>query len=166
EPCGARGQRVHEVAPQKEAASGSADRKVQSYNFRVCMTKAAENRATFPRPRGYDPARYALLAHMLTALDAQRSKPWSLVDLMKPDPIPHEKTDTNNNGAFSTDFIGGSYDYPEADYAGRARIWQAHADYDQGFLYFLQHDPQVPKGLHDEMAPWGLCQDEFTDTTN
>ncbi len=177
-PVGANGRLLPEVSPEKslekspeknavrKAPSGSADRKVQAYNFRVCMTKAQENRAPFPRPRGYDPARYALLARMLTAMDAQRTRPWSLVDVMKPDPIPHDKTDTNNNGAFSTDFIGGSYDYPEADYARRARIWQAHVDYVQGFLYFLQHDPQVPQALHDELAPWGLCKDEFVDTNN
>jgi hypothetical protein len=91
-------------------------------------------------------------------------QPWSLVDVMKPDPIPNGKTDTNNNGAFSTDYIGGNYDYPNASYAEREKIWQAHVDYVQGFFYFLQNDPQVPKGLHDEMAPWGLCKDEFTDT--
>ena len=49
----------------------------------------------------------------------------------------------------------------------RARaIWQAHVDYVQGFLYFLQHDPQVPQALRDEMAPWGLCKDEFIDTAH
>ncbi len=83
---------------------------------------------------------------------------------MKPDPIPNGKTDTNNNGAFSTDYIGGNYDYADGDYATRARIWQAHVDYVQGFLYFLQHDPQVPSALHAAMAPWGLCKDEFVDT--
>ena len=35
-------------------------------------------------------------------------QPWSLWDVMKPDPLPNGKTDTNNNGAFSTDYIGGS----------------------------------------------------------
>ena len=64
-------------------------------------------------------------------------QPWSLVDVMKPDPIPNGKTDTNNNGAFSTDYIGGNYDYPDGDYATRATIWQAHVDYIQGFFYFL-----------------------------
>jgi hypothetical protein len=163
-PYDADGRLLPEVSATTKAASGSADRKVQAYNFRVCMTKVPENRVSFPRPAGYDPARYALLGRMLAAMEAKRTKPWTLVDVMKPDAIPHDKTDTNNNGAFSTDYIGGSYDYPEGDYATRARIWQAHVDYQQGFFYFLQHDPAVPSGLHDEMAPWGLCQDEFTDT--
>ena len=191
-PNGANGKPMAEISTAKKAASGSADKKVQAYNFRVCMTKEPENRAAFPKPAGYAPARFELLAKMLGEMDkikqaaaAERQsgatagaptaggdpmyrlkQPWSLVDVMKPDPIPNGKTDTNNNGAFSTDFIGGNYDYPEASYATRAKIWQAHVDYVQGFFYFLQNDPQVPKGLHDEMAPWGLCKDEFTDTGN
>jgi hypothetical protein len=179
------GRLLPEVAPDKKSPAGTGDRKVQAYNFRVCMTKVADNRVPFPKPARYDPARYELLARMLAEMDTIKraashspdtnksesmdpmyrlKQPWSLVDVMKPDPIPHGKTDTNNNGAFSTDYIGGNYEYPEADYAGRERIWQAHLAYVQGFFYFLQNDPKVPKALRDEMAPWGLCKDEFTDT--
>lgn len=188
-PAAPDGKWLPEISREKRGAAGSADKKVQAYNFRLCMTKAAENRVLFPKPAGYQAGRFALLARMLAEMDkikqaaaAERQggaapatptdpmyrlkQPWSLVDVMKPDPIPNGKTDTNNNGAFSTDFIGGSYDYPNASYAQREKIWQAHTDYVQGFFYFLQNDPQVPKGLHDEMAPWGLCKDEFTDTNN
>jgi hypothetical protein len=85
---------------------------------------------------------------------------------MNPVKMPKGKTDTNNNGPFSTDYIGGNWDYPEANYATRARIWQAHVDYIQGFLYFLANDPQVPVPLHDEINRWGLAKDEFTDNGN
>jgi len=80
--------------------------------------------------------------------------------------MPKGKTDTNNNGPFSTDYIGGNWDYPEASYATRARIWQAHVDYIQGFLYFLANDPQVPAPLRDEINRWGLAKDEFPDNGN
>ncbi len=163
------GRLLPEISPEQKAAAGSADRKVQAYNFRVCMTRVTANRVPFPRPAGYVPARYALLARMLAAMDREKQakgETWSSVDVMKPDPLPNGKTDTNNNGAFSTDYIGGNYGYAEGSYATRARIWQAHVDYVQGFLYFLQHDPQVPQGLHDDVASWGLCRDEFTDTRN
>ena len=92
------------------------------------------------------------------------TQPWSLTDVMKPDPIPNGKTDTNNNGAFSTDYIGGSYDYPEGSYATRERIRRTHVDYIQGFMYFLATDPGVPGPLSAEMKEWGLCADEFVDT--
>jgi hypothetical protein len=163
-PYAAKGKLLPEVSNGKKAPAGTADRKVQAYNFRLCMTKAPDNRVPFPKPQNYDPGRYELLALMLAEMDKIKKRPWSLDDVMKPDPLPNGKTDTNNNGAFSTDYIGGSYDYPNADYAARARLWQAHVDYVQGFLYFLRNDPKVPAALHDEMAPWGLCKDEFTDT--
>ncbi len=168
-PYDEKGRLLPEISPEKKAPAGSADRKVQAYNFRVCMTKLAENRVPFPKPAGYHAGRFALLGRMLGEMDKvkqEKKQRWTAVDLMKPDPLPNGKTDTNNNGAFSTDYIGGNYEYPNASYATRARIWQSHVDYVQGFFYFLQNDPQVPKGLHDEMAAWGLCKDEFTDTGN
>lgn len=180
----AAGRLLPEISGESKPASGSPDTKLQAYNFRVCMTDREGNRVPFPKPSGYSPDRFTLLARMLAAMDAIKREaalapetdprrgdprgrlrqPWSLWDVMKPDPLPNGKTDTNNNGAFSTDFIGGNYAYADGDYATRARIWQAHVDYVQGLLYFLQHDPQVPAGLHAAMAPWGLCRDEFTDT--
>ncbi|MGH9159520.1 MAG: FAD-dependent oxidoreductase [Vicinamibacteraceae bacterium] len=182
------GTALPEVSPEPKAPAGSADKKVQAYNFRVCMTNVPENRVVFPKPRQYDATRYELLARMLEAMDKIKrdaaknrsaagkpdggdpmyrlKQPWSLEDVMKPDPLPNGKTDTNNNGAFSTDYIGGNYEYPEGDYATRERIWQAHVDYVQGFFYFLQNDPRVPKALQDEMTPWGLCKDEFVETGN
>jgi hypothetical protein len=179
------GRLLPEVSRAKKSPAGTGDRKVQAYNFRLCMTNVAANRVPFPKPARYNPARYELLARMLAEMDTIKrtashsadmhksqtmdpmyrlKQPWSLVDVMKPDPIPNGKTDTNNNGPFSTDYIGANDEYPEADYAGRARIWRAHVDYVQGFFYFLQNDPKVPKGLRDEIAAWGLCKDEFTDT--
>jgi hypothetical protein len=188
DPRDGKGALLPEIAAAPKDADGRADRKVQAYNFRVCMTRNESNRAPFPKPAGYDPARFALLARLLQQTDRVKreaaasgaiperpqggdpmfrlKQPWSLEDVMKPDPIPNGKTDTNNNGPFSTDFIGGSYDYPDGSYAARERIWRAHVDYVQGFFYFLQHDPAVPAGLRAAMAPWGLCRDEFKDTAN
>jgi hypothetical protein len=185
-PRDANGKLLPEISAAPKGEAGAADRRVQAYNFRVCMTDRANNRVPFPKPASYDAGRYELLARMLAGMDKVKQEaastaakggpapvmgdpmyrvkqPWSLVDVMKPDVLKNGKTDTNNNGAFSTDYIGGSYDYPEGDYKTRARIWQDHVDYVQGFLYFLANDARVPRGLHDAIAPWGLCKDEFTD---
>jgi hypothetical protein len=80
--------------------------------------------------------------------------------------IPNRKADINNQGAFSTDYIGKSWLYPDGDYATRARIWQDHVDYVKGFFYFLAHDPRVPVSLQKEINSWGLAKDEFLDTEN
>jgi hypothetical protein len=78
--------------------------------------------------------------------------------------MPNGKTDINNNGAFSTDFIGGNYDYPEANYARREQIAREHENYTRGFLTFLATSPRVPENMRLEMQRWGPCRDEFPDT--
>ncbi|MBI4579998.1 MAG: FAD-dependent oxidoreductase [Planctomycetes bacterium] len=137
---------------------GQADRKVQAYNFRICMCNRKDNQVPFPRPADYDPQRYELLKRYLRAApDLTLDKVIHIVMM------PNGKTDVNNNGAFSTDHIGGSWDYPDADYARRRAIWDDHVSYVQGFLYFLANDPSVPRQIQDELNKWGLARDEFVD---
>ena len=162
-PVEATGKLLPEIMARTEDAVGAADKRVQAYNFRLCMTKTADNRVPWPMPARYDPARFELLARYLPAFEAQLGRPLAMNDVMKADILQNGKTDTNNNGAFSTDYIGGSYDYPEGNYGTRARIRQAHVDYIQGFLYFLATDSRVPAALSAEMKQWGLCRDEFAD---
>jgi len=162
-PVDSSGKLFPEIMPRSKDPVGAADKRVQAYNFRVCMTKNSENRVTWPKPAGYSAARYELLARYLPAFEKELKRPLAINDVMKADILQNGKTDTNNNGAFSTDYIGGSYDYPQGNYATRARIRQAHVDYIQGFLFFLASDPRVPPALSAEMKEWGLCKDEFVD---
>lgn len=140
-------------------AAGAGDRKLQAYNFRLCMTDRRENLVPWPKPAGYDPSRYELLARYLLMKPTLK-----IGQLMNPVHLPNGKTDTNNNGPFSTDHIGANWDYVEADDVRRERIRQDHIEYVQGLFYFLAHDPRVPAPLRDEVNRWGLAKDEFTDT--
>jgi hypothetical protein len=146
--------------------AGAADKKVQAYNFRMCLTKDKGNQVAIPKPRNYNPREYELLARLIAAtVKAKKSVP-RLGELIIISPLPNGKTDINNHGAFSTDYIGRNWDYPTASYQRRGRSWREHADYTAGFFYFLGHDHRVPKPLRDEMLEWGLAMDEFTDTEN
>ncbi|HWX21671.1 MAG TPA: FAD-dependent oxidoreductase [Candidatus Binatia bacterium] len=142
---------------------GEADRSVQAYNFRLCYTKVPGNRLPHKPPPRYDPAKYELLARYLEALVAAGKQP-QLSQFWNPIWMPNGKTDINNNGGFSTDFIGANYDYPNGDYATRARTWQEHKDYTLGFVYFLATSPRVPAKMRTEMQNWGPARDEFIDT--
>jgi hypothetical protein len=144
-------------------APGAGDRAVQAYNFRLCFTKNDANKLPIEPPPGYDPARYALLGRYLEALTAAGKTP-NLRMFLKIDMVTADKTDINNNGAFSTDFIGMNHDYPEADYATREKIQREHLEYIQGLITFLKTDERVPAEMRAEMAAWGLCKDEFQDT--
>ncbi len=151
------------VQPSDGGAPGAGDKCMQAYNFRLCLTQNPRNQIPITPPANYDPARYELLARYLEALVATNKTP-KLGDLMHIQPMPNGKTDINNNGAFSTDFIGASYDYPEANYERRAQIWREHEDYTRGFLHFLSTSPRVPEIIRHEMQSWGLAKDEFPDT--
>ncbi|MEM8898947.1 MAG: FAD-dependent oxidoreductase, partial [Bacteroidota bacterium] len=96
------------VSSVDPGAFGSADERIQAYCFRMCLTNHSENRVPFMKPENYDPAQYELLGRVFES-------GWREL-FHKFDPIPNRKTDTNNHGPFSTDFIGGNYEYPEASY--------------------------------------------------
>ena len=138
---------------------GEADKRVQAYNYRVCMTDIPENRVAFQKPVGYDPLDHELLLRNFEAGDMR-------IPLSIPGMLPNRKTDLNNNFAVSTDWIGMNYDYPEASYKEREKILKAHETYVRGFLWTLQTNPRVPEEVRKQVAKWGYAKDEFTDNNN
>ncbi len=143
---------------------GAGDHKVQAYNYRICLTDVPENRVPITRPENYDPSRYDLLARYV----AKRGhlplfKPSGNWGFFKPGTVPNRKTDINDGGPFSTDFIGMNWDYPEGDQITREVILQEHLDYTKGLLYFVGHDPRVPEDIRKEMLQWGYPKDEYTE---
>jgi hypothetical protein len=163
DPKDANGNLLPEISRATPGPPGSADKAVQAYNFRMCFSEAPD-RVAFAKPEGYDPARYQLLSRLIAARTKAEGKPPALGTLMKIDRLPNGVTDVNNNGAFSTDYIGGSWDYPNASYAKRSQIQQAHYAYTAGLFYFLANDPQAPETIRTQMTQWGLCANEFTDS--
>lgn len=139
-------------------SAGAGNKKVQAYNFRVCLTDEPSNRIPITRPKNYDSTHYELLLRLL-----EKKPATSLQAFLKIDHMPNHKTDINNNGAFSTDMIGMNYDYPEAGAAKRKLITQKHADYVKGLLYFIGHDPRMPAHLRNAMLNWGYPKDEYAD---
>jgi hypothetical protein len=151
------------IQPGDGGRPGEGDKRVQTYNYRLCFTTNAANRAPVLPPPHYDPARYELLARYLEALGAAGKNP-QLKEFWNPIWMPNQKTDINNNGGFSTDFIGANYEYPESDYAARERICKEHENYTRGFLTFLATSPRVPEQMRQDMQRWGPCKDEFPET--
>jgi hypothetical protein len=163
------------VPAQGEGEDGTADRYVQAYCYRLCLTDVPENRVPFPKPADYDPARYELLLRYLTS---ERMLPeWPDAGpvehpvlgntLIRRPPVvmmPNRKSDSNTKGAVSFNLVGGNYDYPDGDYATRERIVREHISWQQGLIWFVAHDPRVPASYRDPMKDWGLAMDEFTET--
>jgi hypothetical protein len=141
---------------------GEGDDKIQAYCFRMTLTDHPDNRFPFQKPDNYQEINYELLFRNYEADNGSKVNqiPWIN------SPMPNRKTDTNNRGGFSTDFIGQNYDYPEASYAERAQIVQAHRDYQQGLMWTLAYHPRIPKNVRDVVSKWGTCKDEYEEGSN
>ncbi len=148
------------VSQEKVGQIGAADGRFQSYCFRLCLTDDPADRLSVERPKGYDPARYALVRRYLESAKGALS----LGDFLGIIHIPNGKADVNSTGPASTDLLGASWAYPEAGYAAREQIWSEHLTWAQGLIYFLQNDSSVPGAIKTEIRKWGLPKDEFVDT--
>lgn len=144
-----------EISSEPIGENGTGDKKIQAYCFRMCLSNHPENRISFAKPENYDPQRYELINRVF-------AKGWRET-FDKFDIIPNRKTDTNNHGPFSTDYIGKNYDYPDASYERRKEIIKDHELYQKGLMYFLQNDPKIPADVQSKMKEWGLPKDEFKD---
>ncbi len=147
---------LYGIHKNKRGEIGDADKKVQAYNFRICLTSDKENMIPITKPENYDPSKYELLIRL------KEKKPWKrLADVFIWSKMPNNKTDINNRGAFSTDMIGANWEYPEASYKKRAKIFQEHVDYTKGLLYFVGHDERIPEHIRNSMLQWGYPKDEY-----
>lgn len=149
---------LYGVSAEHPGEFGAGDHRMQAYCFRMCLSNHPDNRVPFPKPDNYNADNYELLARVFATGWRETFR--------KYDPVPNRKTDTNNHGPFSTDFIGMNYDYPEASYTRREEIIKEHEDYQKGLMYFLANDERVPVDVREEMSQWGLAADEFTDNNN
>lgn len=175
-----------EIQSEPPGKPGEGDFKVQAYNFRMQLSNK-RGKLPFPKPPGYEPSRYALLARFLNADPDLR---WPLNYTTQPmtdGPVQMRNGDSNNAGSFSSDYVGGNFQWPDGTYERgsftelpaarrglpipfhelyelRERIFQDHVTYQQGLMYFLANDPQVPKALQERVNAFGLDAREFQKT--
>jgi hypothetical protein len=150
------------ITSNKLLPTGSGNKMVQAYNFRICLSNDPQNRISIPKPGGYDADWYELLIRLI----AVQPNKQTLNDYLFFGLMPNHKTDINNNGGFSSDMIGMNYAYPDGDYATRDSIIRRHLDYTRGLLWCLGHDSRVPEAIRNEMLQWGYPKDEYTDNNN
>ena len=139
---------------------GHGDGKVQSYCYRLCLTEDPEQQLPFPEPDGYDPGDYLLARRYLAAL-GESAVPRDFMGLGR---LPNSKLDINSDGPVSTNLLGASWEYADADAERRGEISELHLAWAQGLLFFLANDEDVPSGLRQAMGRLGLPADEFTET--
>jgi hypothetical protein len=147
------------IAQDPGGPDGAGDAKLQAYCFRMVLTDVPANRVPVAKPPGYNEADYELL---FRSIEAGQKSGFFKLDLM-----PNRKTDSNNTGGISTDFIGKNHgpgwNWATLDHAGREALAKAHENWQRGLIWTLQNHPRVPASIRNDYARWGLPADEFTD---
>lgn len=159
-------------AEDLRARIGQGDTRVQAYNFRVCMTDDPELKIAWAKPAAFDERQYVLASRWFNSdkdgYNEQLNPRTGVIN--KVDIFPNKtargfhKTDTNNHGPVSSDFIGANWAWPDGCYESREKIFQSHVAYQRGLYWFLANDPSIPQRYRDAYARWGLAKDEFADT--
>ncbi|MDX1679362.1 MAG: FAD-dependent oxidoreductase [Akkermansiaceae bacterium] len=158
-----------DVNPYDEDDVGKGDHRLQAFCYRMCLTNAEENLIPIEKPGGYDEADYEIL---FRALDAGYRGQWGA--FYKFSPMPNKKTDSNNNGGISTDYIGMNYsplppdhedywDWTTLTHDERDALADKHKQWQLGLVWTLQNHPKVPEGVRKQYSGWGLPKDEFVD---
>jgi len=150
------------IAADAGGPDGSADARLQAYCFRMVLTDVAANRVMIPQPPGYNEADYELV---FRSIEAGQTSGFFKFDLM-----PNRKTDSNNTGGISTDFIGRNYgpgwNWTTLNHEQRIALARQHENWQRGLVWTLQHHSRVPASIRNNYAAWGLPADEFTDNGN
>lgn len=137
--------------------NGQGDRKIQAYNYRVCLTTDPELRIPIDKPEGYNALDHELMLRNFEAGDLRMP---ALIEALAGS---GSKVDWNNMHAVGSDLAGGNWDYPEASYEKRLEIERQHETYIRGFIWTLANNPRVPEGIRKQASRYGLPKDEFTD---
>ena len=167
-------------------STGEGDDAVQSYDYRVTLSKDPDTRRRPERPDEYDREEYLpivqdppeadpdfdaggrvdreLACHIKSEMvrpTVEEIRERGIESILMARSIPNEKADMN-----TADLPGEADEYPEGDWATRKRIAKRHRDHALGLLYFLHNDEAVPDDIQEEARKWGLATDEFTDNGN
>ncbi|MFN0078162.1 MAG: FAD-dependent oxidoreductase, partial [Prosthecobacter sp.] len=137
---------------------GTGDKQVQAYGFRMCASDAPDRRP-FPKPGDFNRDTHLLL---LRYLNSKSDSFWNFA--YSRGPMKLNRGDCNNAGPMSIDYVGESRGWCEADYATRERIFQKHVTYQQGLMWVMANDPEVPALVRKTVGKFGLTTEEFKET--
>ncbi|KAJ3546362.1 hypothetical protein NM208_g2041 [Fusarium decemcellulare] len=154
---------IQRVIKNPTAIAGQADAyRLQSYNFRLPLTKHEGNKVPFTKPADYKESTYEIL---LRYIESGYRGSFFTSQLM-----PNLKTDSNAQGQVSTDLIGGNYDddsnYALYSYQQRHAVYNKHKSYTQGFFWTLANHRRVPSSIRTKVSKWGYAKDEFVKNGN
>ena len=149
---------IYGVSAEPLAATGTGDKKVQAYCFRLCLSRDPANQIPIARPDDYDPTR----ATSCVPLDCRGQA--DIAQTIADRERHAERENRRQQPGRTVDrFPHGQLARSRRRLRRAARIWKEHEDYTRGLVYFLGHDDAVPELIRREMLAYGWPKDEYQD---
>lgn len=147
-------------------STGDADAGIQAFCFRFHLTKNPANLLPVEKPTDFNRDDYKFLL-----ADFRGGKLTRLNQAVQFYAMPGGNFEINSNHpshetgvpSESLDLAEENYGWPEAGVAERARIFRRYWNYQEGLIWLLQNDPEVPEDIRKDAQQWGFPKDEFTD---
>ena len=150
-------------------STGEADDGIQAFCFRIHVTKDREHSVPIEKPASYNRDDYK---HSLA--DFKTGTVRSIGDAIQLWQMPGGKFEINSNHpdtrtglpSESLDLAEENWGWPEWSPEERADFFKRNWDHNEGLLWFLQNDPEVPAVIQDVMKELGYPTDEFIDNNH
>jgi hypothetical protein len=147
-------------------STGEADAGIQAFCFRFHLTKNPANQLPVEKPTDFNRDDYKFLL-----ADFRGGKLTRLNQVVQFFAMPGGNFEINSNHpnndtgvpSESLDLAEENYGWPEAGVAERARLFRRYWNYQEGLIWLLQNDPEVPEAIRKDAQQWGFPKDEFTD---
>lgn len=181
--------------PEGAGSTFLPDNAVQSYNYRLCLTKDPANRVEVKKPVRYNRDEYMSLIEdvwtgrhtgvqmmniTLEMLEEnrkhiQQGNPsklpgdvWGIARITNMVKLPNEKTDGNNQhmAFISTDLPEENWPWPTSGWEWRDKFAVRLREYIEGLIWFAQNDKELPAHFRKAAKEWGFAKDEYQDNGN
>jgi hypothetical protein len=155
------------IQDMKAQPEGSADRLTMGYGFRWKFSKDAD-RLPIPAPEHYDPKQWELYRRGFknkAKIDEGRRMKGKLGFFEPAGGRIHSLGAGNLARALlAPTNYGSNAEYPDGDYATRARIWKTDQEFMRGMTHFLRTDNCVPDKFKQTALEFGFQRGIFDDT--
>lgn len=162
---GSSSQLVAWVDPQLNEKGGDGDQQVMAYQYRATLSKAAD-RIPFPKPADYNPDQWIGMLRLILQENLTSHRRIFSAGFLPT--VVGSKVTYGMKFCMETidpfsDIAGLGWKYPDGNWDLRSQIVQQHINYQQGWMYFVANDPNVPAAVRADISQWGLPADEFKD---
>ena len=156
----------HHPDELQPGSTGAADDGIQAFCFRFHMTSDPENSVPVQKPEHYCREDYRPLLD-----DIKRCDDLMFQDVIQISPMPGGNYEINSNHPHpdrgvpseSLDLAEENWTWPEASREEREQIFNRYWSYNEGLIWFLQNDLEVPERIRLEAQKYAFPKNEFED---